>query len=447
MSRKKHKKPKPGLRVKRVPGPASRNGDILPPEGFLEPVPVSGERRVDLEDLLEHSRANWQVGNWQKLADLTEASIEHHPERDKLALLAAAGLAQTGNLAGSKRMALRARDWGCSPALLARVLISGAMNSLGRAAMLLQDEARASQFFQSSIEVVTPQSDGRVLGRIRNVHEKTRLGLLPEAAKLLALELAEMAEQRVAPSAREQMFKTELEVLSAELSLAQQRHQLSAGPVPVATPEDRRARLAERSVSQLGQDLWVLDQVNHKTGGFFVEFGATDGVLLSNTYLLETEFTWTGLLAEPNPKLFEKLRQNRKCTLSSDCIMGKSGLDVSFVLADVYGGVLEFAVGDSHEDKRGAYIADGNVIKLRTISLHDFLEKHQAPRQIDYISIDTEGSEFDILSTFPFERWDVRCFTVEHNFTARRKDIRLLMERHGYRCVEVKFDDWFVRPA
>ena len=85
--------------------------------------------------------------------------------------------------------------------------------------------------------------------------------------------------------------------------------------------------------------------------------------------------------------------------------------------------------------------------RLTTNSLEDFLEKHDAPRQIDYLSIDTEGSEYEILAAFPFEDWDIRLITVEHNFTPMREDIRTLLERHGYVRQEVEWDDWYAKPA
>ena len=69
--------------------------------------------------------------------------------------------------------------------------------------------------------------------------------------------------------------------------------------------------LLSKSKSQLRQDLFILSETNYKRGGYFVEFGATNGIDLSNTYLLETEFSWKGILAEPANVWKLKLHKNR----------------------------------------------------------------------------------------------------------------------------------------
>jgi hypothetical protein len=69
--------------------------------------------------------------------------------------------------------------------------------------------------------------------------------------------------------------------------------------------------LIKKSKAQLRQDLFVLTHLDFKTHGFFVEFGATDGIHLSNSYLLEREFHWSGILAEPAKSFEVALRQNR----------------------------------------------------------------------------------------------------------------------------------------
>ena len=194
--------------------------------------------------------------------------------------------------------------------------------------------------------------------------------------------------------------------------------------------------LKQKSVAQLGQDLWVLEQTHYKRNGYFVEFGATDGISLSNTYLLETEFGWDGILAEPNPVFFQQLEKNRHCITTSACIAGETGREVEFILADVYGGMEAYAGLDMHADTRKSYSEKGERIKVTTISLHDFLLQNNAPRRIDYLSIDTEGSELEILSAFPFEQWDIGLLTIEHNFTPQRAQIRSIMQNNGYNVIE-----------
>jgi hypothetical protein len=73
----------------------------------------------------------------------------------------------------------------------------------------------------------------------------------------------------------------------------------------------------------------------------------------------------------------------------------------------------------------------------------DLLEQHGAPAVIDYLSIDTEGCELAILEGVDWSRYQFRCITVEHNFTAQRQGIQVLLEAQGYQCREAQWDDWY----
>lgn len=255
------------------------------------------------------------------------------------------------------------------------------------------------------------------------------------------------------------ILRTETELLSHELSLAMAHgslapspHEASQGTNPVQTSGSHDSvaemqRWQSLSRSQLGQDLWVLEQLGWKRGGYFVEFGATDGVLLSNTWLLEKHFDWHGICAEPNPAFFERLERNRRCELSRACIFRTSGEQFSFVLADAYGGILEFAKDDSHLDKREAYASVGSVMEVTTTSLMDLLDQKQAPQQIDYLSIDTEGSELAVLEGIDWDLYAFRCITVEHNYTAQREEIAALLKGQGYERQEAQWDDWYMKSS
>jgi len=97
-------------------------------------------------------------------------------------------------------------------------------------------------------------------------------------------------------------------------------------------------------------------------------------------------------------------------------------------------------------DRREAFRSEGKVLELTSVSLDAFLTQHGAPRDIDYLSIDTEGSEYDILSHFPWDKWNIRLITVEHNFTPDRDRIRQLLTGQGYDVIEKQWDDWYFRP-
>lgn len=241
------------------------------------------------------------------------------------------------------------------------------------------------------------------------------------------------------------ILRTEGELLTHELSLALSHGSLASAtsPPPTEGKWDDAQRWQSLSRSQLGQDLWVLEQLKWKRGGFFVEFGATDGVLLSNSWLLEKHFDWQGICAEPNPRLFARLQKNRCCHLSPACVYRVSGERMRFVLADAYGGLEDLGRDDQHVEKRNAYATVGEVIDVTTTSLMDLLDEMGAPAVIDYLSIDTEGSELAILEGIDWSRYQFRCITVEHNFTEQRQGIQVLLEAQGYLRREAKWDDWF----
>lgn len=203
-----------------------------------------------------------------------------------------------------------------------------------------------------------------------------------------------------------------------------------------------------QSKSQLRQDLFVLSELDFKKKGHFVEFGATDGIYFSNAWLLEKSFGWTGILAEPAICWQSDLRKNRSAILEECCVWKDSNSTLTFNEVDdaAFSTIDAFNNSDHNHPLR----KKGHTYQVRTISLNDLLEKHNAPSVIDYLSIDTEGSEYDILSNFDFSRYRFLVITCEHNFTPMREKIHVLLTAHGYvRKFEnlSQFDDWYVFSA
>jgi FkbM family methyltransferase len=204
--------------------------------------------------------------------------------------------------------------------------------------------------------------------------------------------------------------------------------------------------LLPESKSQLRQDLFVLSELGFKRGGFFVEFGAASGLELSNTWLMEKKFGWSGILAEPARCWHAQLAANRSCLVEHDCVWSKTGQQLDFAEADEaeISTLSDFKDADMHSKSRRSSRHYG----VRTISLNDMLEKHSAPRDIDYLSIDTEGSELEILSSLDFNKYQFKAITCEHNHTASRALIHDLLSGAGYvrKFTELSdFDDWYVK--
>lgn len=447
--------------------------DARPPEtAGLAPQVGAGSPT----ELLRQARLHWQTGDWHFLLDLPMTVVAAHPQRFELTLLIASARMQADQPEASKALLEQAKQWAGHLRDTAKLQLSDALNTFGRASLAAGRDEAATAYFRSAVQVMYPESYQEALADARGVREAVRLGLLPQAASRMDGQLQALKAEAAPNPVRLSIFETELELLQVELSLAQRRNQIYRAPAharrgedasdaasdaatsgraeaplqpaapgqqPGAPVADDCSQLQDRAMSQLGQDLWVLERTGYKRGGFFVEFGATDGVLLSNTWLLETHFAWDGICAEPNPKFFAQLEANRSCQVSDQYIGGTTGELVEFILSDAYGGSSAYAGDDHHSSKRDAYRRAGRVQQLRSVSLHDFLCAHNAPHDIDYISIDTEGSEYEIIKAFPFASWRVRLFTIEHNFSPHRKAMRRLMEQHGYSCREAKWDDWY----
>ena len=201
-----------------------------------------------------------------------------------------------------------------------------------------------------------------------------------------------------------------------------------------------------QSHSQLRQDLFILNQLNFKKDGFFVEFGAADGIYLSNTHLLEKEFNWNGILAEPAIVYHKQLSENRNCYIEKNLVWKNSKSKLNFIETSIkeLSTIKEFSNSDFHIRKvHKQYVVD-------TISLNDLLKKYNAPDIIDYLSIDTEGSELDILNNFNFNSYQFRIITCEHNYSSNRGKIYNLLSNNGYKRIMSnisQFDDWYIKTS
>jgi len=204
-----------------------------------------------------------------------------------------------------------------------------------------------------------------------------------------------------------------------------------------------------RSHSQLFQDLFVVYFLQAKRNGFFVEFGATNGVDLSNTLVLERDFQWNGILAEPASGWHSALKANRRANIDTRCVWLETGAKLEFRETDVRELSTLSNLVDRDFNREGRL--KGITYSVDTISLNDLLKYHNSPKEIDYLSVDTEGSEFAILQAFDFTKYNIKIITVEHNFCEPdRQQINQLLTSKGFiRLFEAfsKFDDWYIQRS
>lgn len=125
------------------------------------------------ENLLDCCVTQWKFGDWQSLIKITKEQLEHHPEREKLAILVAAGHFQIGGIATAKGFTQIAIAWGCSQRLVSQILIAGVHNSLGRAAVLSHEPDRALSHFKEAITIGAPKSEVTLFVQARAA-EQTR---------------------------------------------------------------------------------------------------------------------------------------------------------------------------------------------------------------------------------------------------------------------------------
>jgi FkbM family methyltransferase len=174
--------------------------------------------------------------------------------------------------------------------------------------------------------------------------------------------------------------------------------------------------------SQYKQDLFLNKKIfKEKEHGVFIDIGANDGISHSNSYFFEKELGWTGLCIEPNWNVFEKLKTNRKCTLIHGCCSDKNSKEI-FLNVEGY---CEMLSGLKHKyDPRHLkrlneeILIHGGLVhelEVQCFEINTLLKENNFI-DIDFISIDTEGGEIDILKSINFSDFKIKVIIIENNY-------------------------------
>jgi FkbM family methyltransferase len=214
-------------------------------------------------------------------------------------------------------------------------------------------------------------------------------------------------------------------------------------PLELVTPhEDWTFQLPR--ISQIHQDEWILRATQFKQKGYFVEIGGHDGVANSNTINLEHHFDWNGIIVEANPRWYKEICKNRSCITVNYAAFSEPGQELEFVDAGAVGGLMSHLQDDIHAGFRQQQIKTGSVIKVPSARGDEILARYSAPEYIEYMSVDTEGSELEVLKSIDFYQWKVALLTIEHGGQEdKRQDIWEHMKVYGYERIRVWFEDWY----
>ena len=256
------------------------------------------------ENLLERARTQWQFGDWESLAALSREILQHHPDRAKLALLAAAGHQQQGDMVAARRFTLLAQGWGVSKKLISQVLIAGVHNTLGRAEAINSHQQRAMMHFSMALNTANTTGDKKLLCDERARRELAQLGLTLYSNSLLStnesliqatppiMQITERIEKQ------NNELKIELKKHQEELSNLKKNLTDSFKKEVINSTNQLEAFLGIQNFFLTGEHLpsmhgwpispdfalYLIDLINTKNYNIIIEFGSgTSTVLIAKT--------------------------------------------------------------------------------------------------------------------------------------------------------------------
>jgi FkbM family methyltransferase len=194
---------------------------------------------------------------------------------------------------------------------------------------------------------------------------------------------------------------------------------------------------------QKHQDKWVLLTVlPFLENGYFLDLAAADGVTHSNTHILEKHFGWDGLCIEPNPVFYKTLIENRNCQTDHSVVSDKEEILQFRIDNGQLGGVVANDT-DNSEAIRGGQLHAATILQLQAKPINAILRQNNAPKIIDYFSLDVEGCEERIISTLDFDTYQFKCLTIERP----TEKVNEVLFDNGYVFVRnFSFDSYYVHP-
>jgi len=191
-------------------------------------------------------------------------------------------------------------------------------------------------------------------------------------------------------------------------------------------------RPGKRHYSQIGQSQYVDKLLKGRRNGVFLECGAADGETHSNSLFFEIHRNWTGILIEANPtRLRSLIRRNRNAFVVRSCLSVTTKPQMArFTMPRGGGGGLSSSLESKIMKRfkiwsRSSVLPEIYVQCFPLTSILDALNVHH----IDYLSLDVEGAEIEILKTVDWTKLTVDVLTIEYNLSVDKlRKIRSLFK-------------------
>lgn len=201
--------------------------------------------------------------------------------------------------------------------------------------------------------------------------------------------------------------------------------------------------------SQFGEDRLLHGQFGGKRRGICVEVGANNGVDGSTTLHFE-ELGWDCILVEPNPALCRQLRARRKAQLFECAASSISGTAILHIASGAEQSHAVSALGDERKPaqilKEHGFRTD--PIEVVTRPLDDILDEARPTADIDFVSIDVEGHELELLKGFSLDRWRPTVLIVEDNAPMWESAVKDYLKTQGYlRFRRTGVNDWYAHVS
>jgi FkbM family methyltransferase len=201
-------------------------------------------------------------------------------------------------------------------------------------------------------------------------------------------------------------------------------------------------------VSQIGQDRFIDEFFDKKENGFFVDVGANEGVRISNTFFLEKYRNWKGICIEPLPEEFKKLEKNRTSINLNFCVSDFEG-ETEFTYVEGYANMLSGMSDKYHDLHKDRVIGEVNYyggkihkITVPVKTLQSVFDEYNIT-EIDFCSIDTEGSELSIVKSINFSKTLIKVFIIENNY--KETEIEEFLKTKDYVLyTKLEWDDVFI---